>query len=144
MKNRNVSLLHGLDEDARWNFALKMLIGLAWFGVAFGGAVLLRQEPFIPRLAGLTMVALPPLLWLLHLQRQARVDELEARLALVAQAQGCWWAVSFGALLYGIAVFQGDDMNGVLLALLPAGAYFFGECMAQVARAALHRKSGPD
>ena len=143
MKIRN-ALLDGLDADARIVFALKLLAGLAWFGLAFGGALLLREETLALRLTGLAAVAAPPLLWLIHLQRQAKVDELEARLSMVAQAQGCWWAVTFGAAMYGLGAFTGEPVNAVLLALLPAGAFLFGETMAQVARAALQRSSERD
>ena len=135
------ALFDGLDGDALRALGLRLLIGLVWFGVAIGGALLLREGALALRLAGLIAVGLPPLIWMYLLQRQARVDELEARLAMVAQAQGCWWAVSFGAVMYGLNQFTGLPVNAVLLAILPAGAYFFGEFMAQVARASLQRSS---
>ena len=135
------ALFDGLDGDALRALGLRLLIGLVWFGVAIGGALLLREGALALRLAGLIAVGLPPLIWMYLLQRQARVDELEARLAMVAQAQGCWWAVSFGAVMYGLNRFTGSPVNAVLLAILPAGAYFFGEFMAQVARASLQRSS---
>ena len=135
------ALFDGLDGDALRALGLRLLIGLVWFGVAIGGALLLREGALALRLAGLIAVGLPPLIWMYLLQRQARVDELEARLAMVAQAQGCWWAVSFVAVMYGLNQFTGSPVNAVLLAILPAGAYFFGEFMAQVARASLQRSS---
>ena len=135
------ALFDGLDGDALRALGLRLLIGLVWFGVAIGGALLLREGALALRLAGLIAVGLPPLIWMYLLQRQARVDELEARLAMVAQAQGCWWAVSFGAVMYALNQFTGSPVNAVLLAIRPAGAYFFGEFMAQVARASLQRSS---
>lgn len=138
MKSRNI-LFDGLDTGSRLAFVLKLVVGLVWFGLAFGGALLLEEANPALRLTGLVAVAGPPMLWLLELQRRARVDELEARLSMVAQAQGCWWAVTFGAVMYAINAFSGDGVGAVLLALLPPGAFLFGETMAQVARAALQR-----
>lgn len=138
MKMRS-PLFSGLDSAARATFGLKLVIAAAWFGLAFGGALLLREDSLALRLAGLAAVAVPPMLWLAQLQRQARIDELEARLSMVAQAQGCWWAITFGAAIYGLNALGGDPVNEGLLALLAPGAFLFGETMAQTARAALQR-----
>ena len=125
-------------------FALKMAIGLGWMAAIAPAALLAENDSLTIRLIGAALIGVPPFLWMAYLARQARVDELEARLALSVLAQGCWWALAYGAMMYGfyVAVLR-EPAPGFFLALLPAGAFFFGEVMAQVARWSLSRASGP-
>lgn len=129
-----------MTHDLKTAFALKLLIALGWFGLAFASVLALADDrPMVLRVLGLIAVGAPAILWTLWLQRQSRIDELEARLALVSQAEGCSWAVGFGALMWGLNTLRGEDTPSMLLALLPPSAFFFGECMAQMARWGLHR-----
>lgn len=129
-----------MTNTLTFGFAVRLAIGLAWLGVASAGALAMSEDqPMALRLLGLVAVGAPPLLWTVWLQRQARIDELEARLALVSQAQGGGWAVGFASLLWGINALRGDETSSLLLVFLAPAAFLFGECMAQVARMALHR-----
>jgi hypothetical protein len=121
-------------------FAVKVALALLWIAAVFAGGTLLKQDDLLPRALGGLLVAGPALLWMLSIQRRARVDELEARLALSTLAQGGWWAVSFGAMMYGLQAAMGDPPGAFLLALLPWGAFAFGETMTQVARVQMARK----
>jgi len=115
-------------------FAGKLALGLVWIAVAIGGAILLEQAAIGLRVVGTALVAGPAFLWLSVLQRQSRRDELEARHALNALAQGGWWAVAFGALFYGLQAINGAPPPAQLLVLLPAMGFLFGESMAQFGR----------
>lgn len=121
-------------------FAAKMAMGLAWIGVATGGVILLDRGELALRLIGAALVAVPAFVWLSVLQRQAQRDELEARHAMNALAQGGWWAVAFGAMMYALQAFSAAPPPAQLLAVLPAGAFLFGESMAQVARWQMTRR----
>ena len=52
------ALFDGLDGDALRALGLRLLIGRVWFGVAIGGALLLREGALALRLAGLISSAL--------------------------------------------------------------------------------------
>ena len=77
--------------------------------------------------------------WLAVLRRQAAIDELEERLAPMAQAQGGWRALAYGSTLFVISSLMGAGVSPVMLATLPAGGFLFGEAMAQGARFNLSR-----
>jgi hypothetical protein len=115
-------------------FAAKMALGLVWIAVAMGGAILLDQTSLLLRLIGAVLVAAPAFVWLGLLQRQSQRDELEARHAVNALAQGGWWAVAFGAMFYALQSFSGATPPTHLLPILPTLAFLFGESMAQVSR----------
>ena len=125
-------------------FALKMAIGLGWMAAMGPASNLAESEGLATRLAGAALIGVPPFLWMAYLGWQAQVDELEAQLARSVLTQGCWWALAYGALMYGfyVAILQAPA-PGLFLALLPAGAFLFGETMAQVARWTLSRAAGP-
>jgi hypothetical protein len=121
-------------------FAAKMAMGLVWIGVATGGVMLLDREGLALRLVGAALVAVPAFVWLSVLQRQAQRDELEARHVLNALAQGGWWAVSFGAMMYALQAFGTPPPPDQMLAILPAAAFLFGESMVQVGRWQMTRR----
>jgi hypothetical protein len=122
-------------------FLLKMAAGVVWLaGAAWGGAYLSKGGDALPLKAlAAAAVVLPVFVWIAVLRRQAAIDELEERLALMAQAQGGWWALAYGSTLFVISSLMGDGVSPVMLATLPAGGFLFGEAMAQVARFNLSR-----
>lgn len=122
-------------------FLLKMAAGVGWLVcAAWAGACLSKGEDALPlKVLAAAVVVLPVFLWIAVLRRQAAIDELEERLALMAQAQGGWWALAYGAILFVISSLAGDGASPVMLATLPAGGFLFGEAMAQAARFRLSR-----
>lgn len=126
--------------DLRWGrFAVRMGLGLAWLILATVATGFLQHETMVLRIGAAFAIAAPAFIWMAALGSQAEIDELEAKIAITAQSQGCWWAVSFGAGFYALMTLMGEQMNGSTLAVLPAGAFFFGEVMAQVSRWGLSR-----
>lgn len=121
-------------------FFMKLVLAATWAAVIGLGAWLLEQPDGASRVAGGLCVAAPAFLWLTSLLRRSRIDELENRLAVQALAQGGWWAVSFGATLYGLMAAIGRPPAAEMLVFLPWGAFVFGEIMAQTARLHLARR----
>lgn len=132
-----------LDLNAGWPlFGMKMLLAALWLVAIIVGTVLGAEGTPLAYL-GAALIAAPALIWLAALNRQARVDEREAQLAQASLAQGAWWAIAYGAAMYAIGLAGGWQPPAVMLAILPLGAFVFGESMAQLARAGFgHRSTG--
>jgi len=132
-----------LDLNAGWPlFGFKVLLAALWLGAILLGAHLGERGAPLSYL-GAALIAAPALIWLAALNRQARIDEREAQLAQASLAQGAWWAIAYGAAMYAIGLAGGWQPPAVMLAILPVGAFVFGESMAQLARAGFGHRS-PD
>lgn len=124
-----------LDLNAGWRlFGFKLILAALWLGAILLGARLGDLGAPLSYL-GAALIAAPAFLWLTALNRQARVDEREAQLAQASLAQGAWWAIAYGAGMYAIGLAGGWEPPAVMLAILPLGAFLFGESMAQLSRA---------